>query len=55
MEYLVSSKKLDYYPVTPHDSCNSNAIFCGPDIAGVQGETVRQVLDHVITDYVAIP
>ena len=55
IEYLVSSKELDDCPVTPHDSQNANAIFCGPDTAGVRGETVRQAPQRVITDNVVIP
>ena len=55
MEYLVSSKELDDCPVTPHDLRNANAIFGGPDIAGVRGKTVRRAPERVITDYVAIP
>ena len=42
MEYLVSSKKLDDCPITPHSLHNTNAIFGGPDTAGVRGKTVRQ-------------
>ena len=55
MEVLVSCKKLDDMPVAPHDLRNAKAIFGGPDIAGVRGETTRRALERVITDYVAIP
>ena len=43
MEYLVSSKALDDYPVTPHDLRNANAIFGGPDIAGVRGKQLGEL------------
>ena len=55
MEYLVSSKELDDCLVTPHDLRNANAIFGGPDIAGVRGKLVRRDPQRVITDYVGIP
>ena len=55
MEYLVSSKELDDCPVTPHNLCNATTIFGGPDLVGVQGETVRQVSEHVIMEYIEIP
>ena len=53
LEFMVSSKELDDYPVTPHDLETAHIIF-GPDLAGVWRKTARKASEHIIV-YIAIP
>ena len=53
IKYLVSSNLTDF-PVTIPDINNARKIY-GPILCGTKGKTVSQKVDHVMTDYVAIP
>jgi hypothetical protein len=52
---LVSSNMISNCPIAPTDiTSNARAIF-GPDLASVQGKTVRRTPTPVVADHVAVP
>ena len=53
LKHLMSSNLTDFLVTIP-DMNNTHTIF-GPILGGTRGDTVRQKLEHVTPDYVAIP
>ena len=51
---MVSGNMIKNCPVTTTDITNALAIF-GPDLASIQGKTVRHTPPPVVADYVAVP
>ena len=52
-EEMVHHNLISNCPVSKNDVTNAYKIF-GPDLAGIQGRTVRQKSERVVTDYVEI-
>ena len=50
---MVHHNLISNCPVSKNDVTNAYKIF-GPDLAGIQGRTVRQKSERVVTDYVEI-
>jgi hypothetical protein len=50
---MVSNNLIENCPITSKDISNARTIF-GPDLASIQGKTVRRAPEPVVTDYVAV-
>ena len=51
---MVSNNMMQNFPITASAVTNAHTTF-GNNLAGTRGNTVRQNLDRVVMDYVAVP